>query len=190
MNTNKMSCKPSSSLLPLSLPDNYKPVLELIHDTDELWRYELGVHKKPAGNYALVTNKGVFLMGGIIKNTGQYVTYSDVLIENEPFHKKMQFLFSFGRNDMSAFQDRFETILCDHPKRSWKKLENLFLSAQGQTLKDEHDFKLHSIININRGGAGISLDKTSDSVLGRSGIIYCVNEKSLVMVVNNKILKI
>lgn len=176
------------------LPNSYKPVLEMNPKENELWRFLLGGQKTPAGKYAMITSSGIIMIGGYITNEGvyirdhslQYGTEHEIILKFKKLFIMDDYLNTYN------FETSFQRIMNDrNVKRVWTSIHKLLHSRpEGKQFLLDHEFKIHSIVNMERLGYGISLNTPFKKQIGRSGCVYVTNHSKLVMVVNGKILKI
>ena len=74
-------------------------------------------------------------------------------------------------------------------KESWDDINNLLdRTFEGKTIILHKKFIIHSIVNLQRNGYGISLNDDKKKLLGNLGIVYSINNKSLILDINGKII--
>ena len=148
--------------------------------------------KTPVGKYAIITNKAIILENGCVLNNGTYISTNEDLptvTEKYGYVRQFKCLFSnydhYGLND---FQNNFCNILkVNNKKLTWRYIDNkLHKSWQGKDLILNHDLRIHSIINLNRMGYGISLNNEKHDIIGNTGIISIVKESYLMLEIESQ----
>lgn len=166
---------------------------KIIFDKNQLWVIHnvLGEKtKSPVGKFAILTNKGLILQIGGILNNGTYISDENLLpMSNHRNGNGEIRLFKElignceGQQSLKSFEMNFCNIMSySKNSDSWDRINNLLSTTyEGKSLVQHHGFKIHSIINLEKDGYGISTSNDKKIEVGSNTTIYCLNNSSLIL---------